>query len=133
MALLWEVQKAVYSALTDNNDLMEIVTGVYDYVPERTRYPYVFIEFEIAENISNLARQKYEISGKIVAYSIDTSRKKALDIMELVKESMNQDEIIVLGYEVVLVKQVAEKTRINEERNLFEVEAEFKIIVEKTT
>lgn len=39
----YEVQRAIYSTLSTDNALLALVTGVYDDVPENTRYPYVSI------------------------------------------------------------------------------------------
>jgi len=39
----WELQKAVYTKLTDDAGLMALVTGVYDWVPEGTAFPYITI------------------------------------------------------------------------------------------
>ncbi|MET9396281.1 DUF3168 domain-containing protein [Kitasatospora sp. NPDC002965] len=37
------VQAAVYAALTADEQLLALASGVYDYVPEGTAYPYVVI------------------------------------------------------------------------------------------
>ncbi len=39
----WEMQKAVYSALTGSASLMAIVTAVYDHAPQNAVFPYVVI------------------------------------------------------------------------------------------
>lgn len=38
---LWPLQQAVYAKLTADTALMQLVTGVYDEVPESAAYPYV--------------------------------------------------------------------------------------------
>ncbi|MFB7171085.1 DUF3168 domain-containing protein [Streptomyces sp. NPDC056254] len=40
---LGPVQAAVYARLTGDAELMSLITGVYDYVPEAAAYPYVVI------------------------------------------------------------------------------------------
>lgn len=39
----WELQQAVYTALTGAAPLMALVTAVYDHVPQSATYPYVVI------------------------------------------------------------------------------------------
>ena len=39
----WELQKAIYGALTGDSALMAMITGVHDHVPQDTAYPYVTI------------------------------------------------------------------------------------------
>jgi hypothetical protein len=39
----YEVQRAVYEALSTDQELATLVTGVYDHVPENARFPYVKI------------------------------------------------------------------------------------------
>ena len=39
----WALQKAVFTALTGEAELMAAVTGIYDRVPVGTAYPYVTI------------------------------------------------------------------------------------------
>jgi hypothetical protein len=39
----WELQQAVYTALTGAAPLMAIVSAVYDHVPQTAVYPYVVI------------------------------------------------------------------------------------------
>ncbi len=45
----WELQQAVYTALTGAAPLMAIVTAVYDQVPQDAVYPYVVIGEDQAE------------------------------------------------------------------------------------
>ncbi|WP_405710105.1 DUF3168 domain-containing protein [Streptomyces xanthophaeus] len=40
---LGPVQMALYGRLTSDEDLMALISGVYDYVPETDPYPYVVI------------------------------------------------------------------------------------------
>ena len=40
---LLPVQQALYSRLTGDSALMDLITGVYDYVPETAVYPYLVL------------------------------------------------------------------------------------------
>ena len=40
---LWPIQTAVHTLLTADSDLMAVISGVYDHVPEGTGFPYVTI------------------------------------------------------------------------------------------
>ena len=44
MATFFDVQTALYKRLIDNPALAELATGVYDYVPDATVYPYVVLD-----------------------------------------------------------------------------------------
>ncbi len=39
----WELQKAIYGALTGDSTLMAMITGVHDHVPQETAFPYVTV------------------------------------------------------------------------------------------
>lgn len=39
----WELQKALYDALTGDSSLMALITGIYDHVEQETAFPYVTI------------------------------------------------------------------------------------------
>jgi len=39
----WDLQQAVYGALTGDSALMALVRGVYDHVPQGSAFPYVVI------------------------------------------------------------------------------------------
>ncbi|MDX3235652.1 DUF3168 domain-containing protein [Streptomyces sp. ME03-5709C] len=51
-AAMLPVQAAVYARLTDDPELTDQISGVYDYVPETAAYPFVVIgeETEIPDN-----------------------------------------------------------------------------------
>ena len=50
--------KAVYAALTGNANLMTLITGVYDHVPESTDFPYVGLG-DITENEAGVFDHDY--------------------------------------------------------------------------
>lgn len=64
---LLELQKALFARLTSNAELMEVVKGVYDYVPEQTSFPYVSLG-----EVTNTAFDSKTSIGENIVWPIHT-------------------------------------------------------------
>lgn len=94
----WELQKAVYTALTQDTGLMSKVTGVYDHVPQGASFPYIALWEMQSRDRSNVAETMTEVRVKLAVYARERGSKTVLDIMAIVKALLHQANMSVTGY-----------------------------------
>jgi len=104
---LWEVQKAIYTALTANTNLMTLVSNrIYDEPPTNETYPYLVIGDAQEIDQNRLAYKGYEIQSTIVIYTKPAGLGfyTAKKIGEEVSNSLNCKKLHLTGYTMVICK-----------------------------
>lgn len=84
-----KLQEGIYSALTNNHDLGNLITGIYDYIPDNNPFPYITISQVslVKNNTLGLSGKTLNIdvhifsdySGNSVVYSILDQLNVTLD------------------------------------------------------
>jgi len=77
----YAVQKAVYDVLSADATLMATVSGVFDFVPQNTDYPYVTIGNSRLTDYSTVTTTSFRQTLNIQVYSRSRGRKEVSDIM----------------------------------------------------
>jgi len=82
---LWQLQQAIYSALTGDATLVALVTGIYDYVPTNANAPYVVIGEELSEErFDTMGKYGRQASLVIHTWSRYRGMKEVLTILDRV-------------------------------------------------
>ena len=85
-----ETQKAVYSALTSNDDLMCLITDVYDFVDQNYEYPYLTIGQSTDLEYDTFYDVGRDSLFGVHVWSNGRGTKEAQDILAKVYESLNR-------------------------------------------
>ncbi|MEH6941526.1 DUF3168 domain-containing protein [Bacillus sp. JJ722] len=93
------LQTAVYQRLSSDIKLNELITGVYDHVPEDTPFPYVVIGEPIGNPFEVKILNVEEISLVIHVWSKYEGKKEAYDILNACHNAMKY-KLDVQGYKV---------------------------------
>lgn len=124
---MFEVQQKMFASLTGDEDLMNKVNGVYDYVPEDQKMPYItFGKIE-----SNTERTK-TINGETINFTLDIwsvskGRKEAVDILTRTENILQNPIDIDTG--TIFYQYVKSRNVIEEQYGLYHatVEVEYQI------
>ena len=96
----YEVQRAVYNALSTDTLLLPLITGVYDDVPEGTAFPYVVLGDETETNKpSTLRDQGRESTITIHIWSRAKGMGEAKLIAEKIIDRLNDQPLSLPSWE----------------------------------
>ena len=95
---LFAVQRAIYRELTANQDLMSIITGVYDHVPENQPFPYVSIGEFTSAPFRTQTRFGEEITVTMHIWSQEEGYREAAAILDQLNKSLADAVINVEGF-----------------------------------
>ena len=91
----WELQKAIYAALTGDGALMAMITGVHDHVPQEADFPYV----TIGEGTTTfIGRGSVELTLVLHVWSRARGRKEAKQILVEINRILNEANLTVPGF-----------------------------------
>jgi hypothetical protein len=95
----FEIQQAIYTRLHSDSNLMNLISDVYDEVPELTDYPYVVIAPLVFEPLSGPHAIRYEVQVPLVVYSRAPGNKEGWVICDHLMRLLHQHILAVSGYE----------------------------------
>jgi len=95
---LFEVQEAIYARLTA--ELGNKVNGVFDYVPEDTKFPYVVIGRvqSTPERTKTTVGERVEVELDI--WSSAKGKKETINIVNLIEGAL-EDELTIPGADLI--------------------------------
>lgn len=128
---LFSLQKGLYDALTGDSALMALISGVYDYAPENSAYPYVTLGEGEAADLSNLRDQAVEAEFRLSIWSRAAGRKQALEIMEAAYDRVMQG-FTVSGYEAGLPVFIQGDVRKEQEALAHRGTLRFRVVLTET-
>lgn len=98
MTKLFEVQEAIYARLTA--ELGNKVNGVFDYVPEDTKFPYVVIGRlqSTPERTKTTVGERVEVELDI--WSSAKGKKETISIVNLIKDALDE-ELSIPGVDLI--------------------------------
>ena len=97
----WELQQAVYGALTGDTTLMAMITGVHDHVPQETAFPYVTIGEASAVDWRTVGHDGMELTLVLHAWSRERGRREVKLILAEVHRILNDAKLTVPGHVLV--------------------------------
>lgn len=99
------LQTAIYTALSSDTALSNMITGVYDDVPEGTAYPYVVIGEDTAINNGTKTLDGLQYTVTLHAWSQYRGRKEVKEIMARVYEILHNADLSVNNASLVNIRQ----------------------------
>lgn len=134
MSALWPVQRAIYAKLTADEQLMAVVSGVFDETPEGQELPYVAFQ-ELTETPSDSHDTRgFEVMVTINAWSGYKGNRQAAEILAHVDRILHRRPLDVDDWAVISVAHVADgvrKVQSNQTPNIRQGQARFRVRVEQ--
>jgi len=97
--LLYEFQKSIYQALKS-----AVTVNVYDYVPEKTKLPYIIIGDDKAEEYNTKLEKGWEITTTIHVWGGEKSMKSVKTQLSTIENALATDIDIYEFHKVVSVE-----------------------------
>ena len=108
----WELQKAIYGALTGDGALMAMITGVHDHVPQETVFPYVTIGEGTALDWRTGGVLGVEVTLMFHVWSRERGRREVKLIMTEIRRILDGANLTVPGHVLVWMRfSFSEATR----------------------
>jgi hypothetical protein len=95
---LWPLQVAIYQKLSNDPDISNLVSGVYDKAGEDTAYPYILTGEPIVSPMESKTSYIENIPWTLHAYSEYDGKKQAYDLLDKMIKALTRDEWNVPGY-----------------------------------
>ncbi len=96
-----ELQKALYVALNSDGTLGAIITGVFDFVPQNTSFPYITVSDMTALDWSGAQFDGMEMTVTIHSWSQAEGSKQVKSIMNEIYRILHNQSLTVVGHEFV--------------------------------
>ena len=91
------VQTAVYDALNGNSSLTSSVSGIYDFVPESTSFPYVKVGDQTMVEDGTKDKKGSDFTLMVHTFSRYRGSKEIKEIMSLVYDILHESSLTVSG------------------------------------
>lgn len=89
----WEIQQAIYDDLTASEQLMERIEGVFDHVPQNTKYPYVVIGEDTGLQWDTDTSDGVNSTITVHVWSRERGRKETKEIMDIIHRVLHRSEL----------------------------------------
>ena len=100
----WELQKAVFTALTGDAPLMAMITGVHDHVPQDAAFPYVTIGESTARDWSAVGVSGIETTLVMHVWSRERGHKEVKQILAEIHRILHDADLTVPGHVLVWLR-----------------------------
>ena len=104
------LQSALYTKLTGNVPFMAAVTGLFDWVPEGTAYPYVTFGEAMATPRNAQDRFGRRTVETLHVWSKQQGMLQVANIMSLITQALDHQTLTVTGHDAVMVHHEFEQT-----------------------
>ena len=91
------LQTSVYNALTGNSSLTSSVTGIYDFVPENTSFPYVKVGDQTIVDDGTKDKKGSDFTLIVHTFSRYRGSKEIKEIMSLVYDVLHESSLTISG------------------------------------
>jgi hypothetical protein len=128
---LLPIQTAFYQRMTGDPDLMQVVSGVFDEVPESEQKPYVVLGEAIETPRNNHGQFGRETVETLHVWSDHAGFSEALTIKNLLIELFDHQPLTVDGQHVVSVRYEFSQTLRDPNPDLRHVVLRFRVTTEQ--
>ena len=114
MTKLFKTQEAVYKRLLEDDQLVEKVRGIYDYVPKESDYPFVVLSQAYTTPYTTKTTFGEQIEIQLDIWSTYHGQKETTSIAQLIQGSLTSDLSVdgafILSQEIKSIEVVEEDT-----------------------
>lgn len=99
---LWPLQVSLFQRLTNDANVMNLVTGVFDAVPANQAYPYVVIGEPVSDPWDTKTTTGERIALVVHVWSQHMGKKESYDILNACLQATSSRLSIEGGFSIVL-------------------------------
>lgn len=121
MSAQWEVQKAIYTALSADSAFMtKIGSRLYDEPPTNETFPYVTIGYMIENKYNRFNNEGYEVSARLDIYTKSgrLGYKPAKEILVEMNRILNLKRFNLTGFNMVQCYYETSDTERDEDKRI---------------
>jgi hypothetical protein len=98
-----DLQKAIYSALRANIDLVAALGGikVFDHNPEKSEFPYIVLGRATSSDWSTSTEGGNEHFLTVHIWSSHAARQEVYSIQQLVKDSLHDTQLVAQDHHII--------------------------------
>ena len=111
----YSVQKAIYERLTGDSQLMSIVSGIFDNVPQDQQFPFITIGNTSSSEIANLGGDGTEQRININIWSREAGHKQVGDIMDIVYKLLHNSTLFISGKNIVAIRFISNAIQLEDD------------------
>lgn len=97
----YAIQQALHGILSSDTELAGMVTGIFDFVPAKTDYPYVTLGDSRATDQSTQNQRFTQLSLTLQIYSRARGRKEADQIMQRIHTLLDGAALVAEDFQIV--------------------------------
>lgn len=125
---MFEVQQKIFSSLKSSVELSKLVTGVFDYVPEKAKTPYVTFG-QILSTSENTKTDKGEkLNFFLEIWSESKGRKESVQILTLIEKALEVE--FEMDSTFIIEQKTINREVVEEAYGLYHATLEFQVILE---
>lgn len=97
---LWPLQQAIFKRLSEDADLNDVITGVYDYVNQDTPFPYVTVGEPTVSPFESKTSYSENIPWVLHCYSDAQGKRETMQMLNLMVKALTKEKWHVEGFKV---------------------------------
>lgn len=99
----WELQQSIYQNLTEDTSLLSLLGAakVYDFVPQRTRPPYITIGMSLEQDWSTSTESGREHIVTLHSWTENRGQKQARQIMAQIQTVMSEVSLSLPNHNLI--------------------------------
>jgi hypothetical protein len=125
---MFEVQQKVFAALDSNAELKAKVTGIFDYVPEKTICPYVTFGHIQSSSEDTKTDNGEKVTVTLDIWSESKGRKEAVTILALIEDILKNR--VTLDSAFLISQKVTNREVWEESYGLYHATLEIEFLLE---
>lgn len=115
--ILQAVQQGMYSKLSGDGVLMDMVTGVHDAVPQQAAVPYIVIGDGEAVELPQLSAVMAECRMVLHVWTAGSGRKAALAILNRLHGLLHHGALSLPGHTLLAMRAIRAETQVDAEHD----------------
>lgn len=130
--IIFQLQKAIYGLLRADVTLTGLITGIYEYVPQRTAFPYLVLNEITAANWSTKTSNGAACNVSLKAYCRDMQDSVLLQIISLASDDVRSANLTLTGHRITSITFQDMDMKRMSDGITYMATAKFKILSEET-
>lgn len=123
---------AIYQLLANSKELENLGVNVFTYVPQDTKYPYIYLGQMNISDHSTKTSNGFNLINEINIYSQERGNKQSVIISHIVKELLESSSLNLKYYTLINLKLLSCHISQLPERNICQSVLKIKSIIEET-
>lgn len=126
----WPLQKAVFLVLSADTTLQNTVSGVFDFVPDNTIYPYICVGEATGRDYSTATTSGMEFRFPVRLFSREGGRKQAAEMLQRIHSLLHRQPLSVDDQALVMLRCESSEIRLENDGATYQGILRFRAILE---